>query len=322
MAMQTGIASSKVIILVGAGLTSSIILRNGRLPDVLAEFQELMKGISESEVLPNHYDVSFLVSQIRQLGQEIKDLTLSRPVTIVNGDSTSSGTLASYILPTAAVGAMGYCYMRWKGWSFSDVMYVTKRNMANAVDNVSKQLEQVSAALATTKKHLSKRLENLDGKLDEQKETSMLIMNEVNGVNANLSQIGFDIESIQKMVSGLEGKIGLLENKQDVTNTGIWHLCQFAGGVKDGLNAKFFQDNSLKFQPTNSSLTSSEDKSPKGLQFLTETPKPVDASALKTGTVLHKDFHEKPSDKVFPKMSAIHRSYPAGLSLTRAGILL
>lgn len=35
-----------------------------------------------------------------------------------------------------------------QGWSFSDVMFVTKRNMANAVANVSKQLEQVSTALA------------------------------------------------------------------------------------------------------------------------------------------------------------------------------
>lgn len=35
-----------------------------------------------------------------------------------------------------------------QGWSFSDVMFVTKRNMANAVSNVSKQLEQVSTALA------------------------------------------------------------------------------------------------------------------------------------------------------------------------------
>lgn len=35
-----------------------------------------------------------------------------------------------------------------QGLSFSDVMFVTKQHMANAVASVSKQLEQVSDALA------------------------------------------------------------------------------------------------------------------------------------------------------------------------------
>ncbi|PKU60375.1 hypothetical protein MA16_Dca028541 [Dendrobium catenatum] len=66
-----------------------------------------------------------------------------------------------------------------QGWSFSDVMFVTKRNMANAVANVSKQLEQLSTALTTTKRHLTQRLEKLDYKLDEQKESTEIIMKEV-----------------------------------------------------------------------------------------------------------------------------------------------
>lgn len=38
-----------------------------------------------------------------------------------------------------------------QGLSFSDVMFVTKKNMANAVANVSKQLENVSETLAVSK---------------------------------------------------------------------------------------------------------------------------------------------------------------------------
>ncbi|XP_008798840.1 uncharacterized protein LOC103713619 [Phoenix dactylifera] len=311
MAMQAGMSPSKVLILVGAGLTGSVILRNGRLADVLAELQELMKGIKEVEDSSNHYDPSLLAAQIRHLAQEVRDLTLSRPVTIFNGDSTSSGSLSSYIMPAAAVGAIGYCYMWWKGWSFSDVMFVTKRNMANAVANVSKQLEQISAALAATKKHLTQRLENLDGKLDEQKETSKLIMNEVIEVKTGLSQIGFDIESIQRMVSGLEGRIGLIENKQDTTNAGIWYLCQFAGGIKKGLDTKYFQEASEKLKSTPLSLTFSEDKSLKGLQFLAETIEDGEAEKLKTRTILQKDLQEKLVKSTFSKATTIHRSYPS-----------
>lgn len=40
-----------------------------------------------------------------------------------------------------------------QGWSFSDVMFATKRNMASAVDSMSKQLEQVSSALAVCFTH-------------------------------------------------------------------------------------------------------------------------------------------------------------------------
>jgi uncharacterized protein (UPF0335 family) len=239
MATQTGVAASKVLILVGAGMTGSILLRNGRLSDVLGELQEIMKGVNQGAGSAP-YDIALIQAQIRNLAQEVRDLTLSRPITILNGKSDSGGGLSSYILPAAAVGAMGYCYMWWKGLSLSDVMFVTKRNMANAVQSMSKQLEQVSSALAATKRHLTQRLENLDGKMDEQVEVSKTIRNEVNDVKDDLSQIGFDIEAIQQMVAGLEGKIELLENKQDVANTGIWYLCQVAGGIKDGINAKFF----------------------------------------------------------------------------------
>lgn len=46
----------------------------------------------------------------------------------------------------------GLCFLHvnnlMQGLSLSDVMFVTKRNMANAVQSMSKQLEQVSSALA------------------------------------------------------------------------------------------------------------------------------------------------------------------------------
>lgn len=85
-------------------------------------------------------------------------------------------------------------------------MFVTKKNMADAVEAVSKQLDNVSETLnvskigvqsnlcltqfsgydfdltsfmQSTKRHLSKRLESLDWKLEEQKETSLHIANNV-----------------------------------------------------------------------------------------------------------------------------------------------
>ncbi|KAK0588462.1 hypothetical protein LWI29_001334 [Acer saccharum] len=128
MALQAVVSTSKVLILLGAGLTSSIVLRSGRLSEIISQLQELLKGVEEVEISPFKYDSSLLAAQ---------------------------------------------------GLSFLDVMFVTKNNMANAVATVSKQLENVSEALASTKRHLSKRLENLDWKVEEQMETSKLIANDI-----------------------------------------------------------------------------------------------------------------------------------------------
>lgn len=37
-----------------------------------------------------------------------------------------------------------------------------------------------------------------------------------------------------------EGKLEVLERKQDITNSGLWYLCQAAGGVKDRISEKLF----------------------------------------------------------------------------------
>lgn len=166
--------------------------------------------------------------------------------------------------------------------------------------------------MASTKRHLTKKLENLDWKLDEQKEISKLIATDVNEVKSNLNQIGFDIDLINQMVSGLEGKIELLEGKQDVTNAGLWYLCQFAGGAKDELNTKLFQDVGAKLTDT----LKYEEKSLKGLQFLTESnePNPTEKSTIYSQKI---NAGENPAKSVSTIKPRIHRSYPVGISWTR-----
>ncbi|XP_057955294.1 uncharacterized protein LOC131149150 isoform X2 [Malania oleifera] len=311
MAMQTGVSTSKVLILVGAGLTGSVILRSGRLSDVILQLQELLKGVNEVEISANKYDSVLLAAQIRKLAQEIRELTLSNPVTIFNGNSASNGSYASYIMPAAALGAMGYCYMWWKGWSISDVMFVTKHNMENAVVTVSKQLENVTETLASTKRHLTRRLENLDWKLERQKETSELIANDVKEVKSNLCQIGFDVEIIHQMVSGLEGKIELLQSKQDMTNSGLWYLCQLGGGIKDGPNAKIYQDISHKL--VDNSKVTQEERSLKGLQFIVENSKAKEKPMI---GLKGNDLDANPV-KVVSMKTRVDRTYNVGISLSR-----
>ncbi|KAL8475046.1 hypothetical protein ACS0TY_031462 [Phlomoides rotata] len=203
MAMQAGMGLSRIILIVGAGYTGTILVKNGKLSDVLGELQNLVKGMEKSGESEGDTDYSdAIATQVRRLAMEVRQLASSRQITVLNGNSSQSN-VTSLVVPAAALGALGYGYMWWKGLSFSDLMYVTKKNMANAVSNLTSHLNNVSEALAATKRHLTQRIENLDGKLDDQMEVSKLIRNEVNDVRGDLSQIGFDLDELQRMVSGL-----------------------------------------------------------------------------------------------------------------------
>uniref|UniRef100_A0A7N0TBI2 DUF1664 domain-containing protein n=1 Tax=Kalanchoe fedtschenkoi TaxID=63787 RepID=A0A7N0TBI2_KALFE len=314
MAMQTGVSSSKVLLLVGAGLTGSVIIRHGRLSDVIAQLQDLLGDVNGAKISPEKYDTALLAAQIRQLAHEIRELSTSNPITILNGNSSSSG-ITNYIVPAAAVGAMGYCYMWWKGWSFSDVMYVTKQNMKTAVESVSKQLENVSEAVATTRKQLSKKLENLDWRVEEQRQLTDKISDNVTTVSVNLSQIGNDVEMIQRMVAGLEVKLEVLEGKQDLTNSGLWYLCQTAEGFKDGSETIALEGATSRVaiadNPPPSSLRY-VDKWNKGLQFIVEKKEQneMTKTTLNTKKVGVDDYAV---DKI-SSATRIHRSYTVGLS--------
>eukprot|EP00262_Sarcandra_glabra_P006172 TRINITY_DN182_c0_g1_i1.p1 TRINITY_DN182_c0_g1~~TRINITY_DN182_c0_g1_i1.p1 ORF type:complete len:309 (+),score=45.34 TRINITY_DN182_c0_g1_i1:131-1057(+) len=242
MAVQSGIGFSKVLLLVGAGFTGSIVLRNGRLSEILGELQTLLKGLDKSGD-PTNTDSDYsdaIATQVRRLAMEVRQLASARSITVVNGTSSQMGGLASLAMPAAAMGALGYGYIWWKGLSFSDLMYVTKSSMANAVSSMTKHLGEVSNALATAKRHLTQRIENLDGKLDEQKDISKSIKEEVNNVRGDLYNIGFDLEALQQMVCGLDGKIGTLEDKQDYANVGVYYLCHFVGAQNPKM-AEFLQ---------------------------------------------------------------------------------
>ncbi|KAK3140553.1 hypothetical protein QOZ80_5AG0402540 [Eleusine coracana subsp. coracana] len=226
--VQAGMGLTRVVVLVGTGVAGSLVLRNGRLSEVLGELQEILdkgskgKGGGEGD---SSIDEA-LLSQIRNLSMEVRQISSSRSVTVVNGGSGQTG-LSGLIIPVATVGALGYGYMWWKGISFSDLMYVTKRNMANAVSSMTKHLEQVQSSLAAAKRHLTQRIEKLDDKLDQQKALSGQIRDDVTDARLKLENIGSEIKNIKDLVWGLDGKIDSMEAKQDFSCAGVMYLCQF-----------------------------------------------------------------------------------------------
>lgn len=46
------------------GLTGSIVLRSGRLSEIIAQLQELLKGVDEVQISPFKYDSALLAAQV------------------------------------------------------------------------------------------------------------------------------------------------------------------------------------------------------------------------------------------------------------------
>ncbi|KAI4383904.1 hypothetical protein MLD38_009693 [Melastoma candidum] len=275
MAMQTGVGLSKIIVLVGAGYTGTVLLKNGKLSDVLGELQALVKGFEPSgnQSDPNSEYSDAIAAQVRRLAMEVRQLASSRQITVLNGNSTQLGNVTSMIVPAAAVGALGYGYMWWKGLSFSDLMYVTKKSMATAVSNLTQHLEHVSEALNAAKRHLTQRIENLDGKIDDQRELSKEIKNEVSSVKSNLDGLGYELDELQKMVSKMDWRMVSLASQQQWTLDGVKYLCQVAEGHRVEM-PKVLQEQIKISGSSRGLLTSPETPSLKGI---------ADALALTSG---------------------------------------
>jgi hypothetical protein len=247
------------------------MIKNGKFSDLLGEIQSLMKGLEKSRDQAEGDDVSdAIAAQVRRLAMEVRQLANTRQITVLNGSNGQIGNVTSLLVPAATLGALGYGYMWWKGLSFSDLMYVTKRNMASAVTNLTKHLENVSEALAATKRHLTQRIANLDDKMEKQNEMSKLIKNDVAEVQKSLSDIGYDLNDLQRLVAGLDGKIGTLEDKQDIANLGVLYLCNFVDGKKGIMPEVLKEQLKLSGKPR-SLLTYQETPSLKGLKEIADS---------------------------------------------------
>ncbi|KAK7274744.1 hypothetical protein RIF29_15842 [Crotalaria pallida] len=231
MAVQSGLGISKVLLIAGAGYTGTVLIKNGKLSDLIGELQLLVRGLEKSgdqgEGEGEYADA--IAAQVRRLANEVRQLTSNRSITVLNGGSGQSN-LSSLVVPAAAVGALGYGYMWWKGISFSDLMYVTKRSMENAVADLTKKLQHASDVIAQAKEHLTQRIQNLDDKMGKQNELARSIKDEVSGVRSTITDFHDDLGILQQTVVTLDERLATLSWKQDYANHGLTYLIDFVNG--------------------------------------------------------------------------------------------
>jgi hypothetical protein len=143
----------------------------------------------------------------------------------VNPFSVGPGTFT--ITVVAVAGAVGYAYIKWKGWKLSDLMFVTKRGLSDACNVVGSQLDKVSDDVTSARKHLAGRIDRVDISLDETQEIIEGTRDEVTVIHGDLSAFQEDLQSVNLVVRSLESKLVSLEYTQDHTANGISDLVEF-----------------------------------------------------------------------------------------------
>ncbi|KAK2430769.1 putative GRIP/coiled-coil protein [Trifolium repens] len=125
------------------GYTSTLLIKNGKLSELIGELQLLMKGLEnyENQAKGEGEMDDAIAAQVKNW---------PRPITVLNGGSGQSNS-SSLVVSVAVLGVAGYGYIWWKGLSFSDIMFVTKHNMEKAVADLTTKLQHASDVIDVTR---------------------------------------------------------------------------------------------------------------------------------------------------------------------------
>uniref|UniRef100_A0A0D9Y202 DUF1664 domain-containing protein n=1 Tax=Oryza glumipatula TaxID=40148 RepID=A0A0D9Y202_9ORYZ len=185
----------KIVIVIGSGIVGTL-LTSGEAKIALPDFRDVLSG-------------AFKVNHLRE---ELQLLSRSNQVAIVTVDGRPGP--GAYGITAVVAGAIGYLYIRWKGWKLSDLMFVTKRGLSDACDVVGKQLEHVSENVNAAKRHLAGRIDRVDCTLDECQEITESTRKEVTVIHEDISAFQEEMQSVHLVVRTLETKLGRLAYTQ------------------------------------------------------------------------------------------------------------
>ncbi|XP_024394764.1 uncharacterized protein [Physcomitrium patens] len=291
---MAALGATKFLVLVGAGLMGSVMVSNSKLADFVGDLSKVLsKHLKENGQKGDGVGKDAALSlQVRKLTEELRNLASSSgTVTVVQSGSGSGTSFTSFILPAAVVGAAGYSYMWWRGFSFGDIMYVTRKGMNNAVTGMGKQLDQVSAALSSTRKHMNQRLDSVSSKLDDSVVVTGLIKDQVEEVKGTVGRSIYEIGNVNRKMEDLGVKISEVQESQNFANQGIillveWvHRLNLVAPAKNRELAQSFNSWYLKANSMERSASSSTLLTLPGLkQLFSEALEPTPFNNFPEGT--------------------------------------
>eukprot|EP00252_Welwitschia_mirabilis_P002962 TRINITY_DN1297_c0_g1_i1.p1 TRINITY_DN1297_c0_g1~~TRINITY_DN1297_c0_g1_i1.p1 ORF type:complete len:374 (+),score=80.72 TRINITY_DN1297_c0_g1_i1:427-1548(+) len=309
----------KITIVIGAGIVGSVLSNEGRISKVSdflsGAFKVIAKHLKEDESPKENSETKTLMEQVRTLRDDLHMAIAGQSsITILNGGSQSGAT--TYVMPVIVLGVAGYGYVWWKGWKISDMMFVTKRSFSDACNSLGKQFDLVSTSIAAAKRQLLGKIDHVDKSIDECSELTSATKHEVEHLRGDFSKLGNDIESVQRVVHGLEFKIGQLEGKQDFTNQGVYHLCQFVHSLEKNKVAEPNKISAMSKQAIEYKSSPNQDSSQQALMLpssSSSSPKPI--KSAEPVSISCSSSKGEPSISVSPKQRNAPLSSVSGLKV-------
>ncbi|TVU22359.1 hypothetical protein EJB05_32049 [Eragrostis curvula] len=198
----------KVAIVIGSGIVGSVLTGGeSGLPDfkdmLSGALKFMTKSAKQGKDAPSTSSphTAQLLTQVNNLREELQMLSNSKHIAIVTVDGRPGP--GAYGITAIVVGAIGYLFIRWKGWKLSDMMFVTKRGLSDACNVVGKQVDQVSENVNAARRHLAGRIDRVDCSLDECQEIAEATQKEVAVIQGDLSAFEKEMQTVHLVVRSL-----------------------------------------------------------------------------------------------------------------------
>uniref|UniRef100_A0A7S0YRK8 DUF1664 domain-containing protein n=1 Tax=Polytomella parva TaxID=51329 RepID=A0A7S0YRK8_9CHLO len=180
------------------------------------------KGISR-----DNGDLTNLQKEISNLHRTIEDLSRSKfqqgPMVIHTGQS-SKGWL-SYVIPITIAGGVFYLYVRIRGGSIMDFMFVTRNGLQSFRTAVTDSFSHLWEELRRQKEELVARLKGMSVQQEELLKQQDEMLNKQGNMDRKL-------EGIQEVTTGIESKVddmgssmAIMQRGVERANQGIYMLC-------------------------------------------------------------------------------------------------
>lgn len=235
----------KLTLILGAGIIGSVLAQEGINANysdyILIPVKFAWKTLRKTDSPPSSAKPrnDSLMAQVRDLQKQLQEISVNGPVMVYAGSRSGAKTFG---IPALSVVVVGLGCMWWKGWKLSDLMFATKRGLADACSSVAKQLDQVTSSVSDARRHLSHRIDRVDVNLDECLDLTAGTRDEVSQLRGDMTVFSVDVESVHRAVQSLETKIGRIEEKQDFTTDGVRALCEFVQTMENGRTTASIQE--------------------------------------------------------------------------------
>lgn len=232
----------KLTFLVGAGILTSVLAKEGRLSSVSDAVGGTLKIVSKliKQDDPGPSDRKLfndLLAEVSSVQQELSHV----PRSVIIETSSGSGTGAKKYGVIVVIVAVGYGYVWWKGWKLPDMMFATRRSLSDACNSVARQLEDVYSSISAAQRQLSSKITSVDRDVNKIVEISQATQEEVTILRGRSKLIGDEFQSVRDIVQTLESKLIEIEGKQDITTLGVKKLCDRARELENGRPTELVQ---------------------------------------------------------------------------------